>query len=93
MTHNCNLCQPPCCLAPHLESSSTTQLPLPTFSRGPLDPGCEDEDAIVCHNGHIKGQQGVALDDLVYIMTRMARQMEAEGVSAGRRPRLFGRGF
>ncbi|KIZ05409.1 hypothetical protein MNEG_2544 [Monoraphidium neglectum] len=24
--------------------------------------------------------QGVALDDLVYIMTRMARQMEAEGI-------------
>lgn len=29
--------------------------------------------------------QGVALDDLVYIMTRMARQMEAEGVSRRRR--------
>lgn len=60
----------------------TPQLPLPAFSRGPLDAGCEDEGAIVCHNGRIKGQQGVALDDLVYIMTRMARQMEAEGVSA-----------
>ncbi|GBF93100.1 hypothetical protein Rsub_05711 [Raphidocelis subcapitata] len=58
----------------------TPQLPLPTFTRGPLEPGCEDEGAIVCHNGHIKGQQGVALDDLVYIMTRMARQMEAEGI-------------
>jgi hypothetical protein len=27
----------------------------------------------------ISGQPGVALDDLVYIMTRIARQMEAEG--------------
>lgn len=34
-----------------------SQLPLPTFSHGPLDPGCEGEGAIVCHNGHIKGQQ------------------------------------
>lgn len=30
----------------------------------------------MCHQGHIKGQQGVALDDMVYVMTRMARQME-----------------
>jgi hypothetical protein len=30
----------------------------------------------VCNHGHIKGQQGVALDDMVYVMTRMARQME-----------------
>jgi hypothetical protein len=39
-----------------------------------------DEGAIVCNNGHIKGQQGVALDDMVYIMTRMARQMESDGL-------------
>lgn len=30
----------------------------------------------MCNHGHIKGQQGVALDDMVYVMTRMARQME-----------------
>jgi hypothetical protein len=30
----------------------------------------------VCNAGHIRGQQGVALDDMVYVMTRMARQME-----------------
>ena len=30
----------------------------------------------MCNQGHIKGQQGVALDDMVYVMTRMARQME-----------------
>eukprot|EP00775_Hariotina_reticulata_P007426 gene7426-7635_t len=59
----------------------TPQLPLPTYSASPLDvPGCESEAAIVCNNGHIRGQQGVALDDMVYVMTRMARQMEEEGV-------------
>jgi hypothetical protein len=41
---------------------------------------CEDEAAIVCNAGHIRGQQGVALDDMVYVMTRMARQMEEVGV-------------
>lgn len=46
-------------------------------SASPLElASCEDEGAIVCHHGHIKGQQGVALDDMVYVMTRMARQME-----------------
>jgi hypothetical protein len=49
-------------------------------SASPLElAACEDEAAIVCNNGHIKGQQGVALDDMVYVMTRMARQMEEVG--------------
>lgn len=49
-------------------------------SASPLDlAACEDEEKIVCNHGHIKGQQGVALDDMVYIMTRMARQMEEVG--------------
>jgi hypothetical protein len=52
-------------------------LPTHTHSASPLDKGaCEEEAAIVCHTGTIKGQQGVALDDMVYVMTRMARQME-----------------
>jgi hypothetical protein len=37
--------------------SPPPQLPLPVFTRNPLEPGCEEEGAIVCHNGHIKGQQ------------------------------------
>lgn len=41
--------------------------------------GCEAEESIVCSGGHIRGQQGVALDDMVYVMTRMARQMEEVG--------------
>lgn len=59
----------------------TPQLPLPTYTASPLElAGCEEEAAIVCNHGHIKGQQGVALDDMVYVMTRMARQMEDEGI-------------
>eukprot|EP00877_Chromochloris_zofingiensis_P010287 jgi/Chrzof1/5511/Cz16g05280.t1 len=58
----------------------TPQLPIPEFTANPMDPRCEQEAAIVCHNGRIQGQQGVALDDMVYVMTKMARQMEAEGV-------------
>lgn len=33
---------------------------------------------MVCHQGRIKGQPGVALDDLVYICTKIARQMDAQ---------------
>lgn len=46
----------------------------------PLDAACETEGKVVCHQGHIKGQPGVAMDDLVYIMTKMARNMEAQGL-------------
>eukprot|EP00878_Enallax_costatus_P002541 GHUV01002723.1.p1 GENE.GHUV01002723.1~~GHUV01002723.1.p1 ORF type:complete len:393 (+),score=111.51 GHUV01002723.1:299-1477(+) len=59
----------------------TPQLPLPTYKALPSDvTACEAEEAIVCSGGHIQGQQGVALDDMVYVMTRMARQMEEEGI-------------
>lgn len=61
-------------------TSTAALLPTTTTTTPRASPvelaGCEDEAAIVCHNGHIKGQQGVALDDMVYVMTRMARQME-----------------
>jgi hypothetical protein len=51
-----------------------------SHSASPLElAACEEEEKIVCNQGHIKGQQGVALDDMVYIMTRMARQMEEVG--------------
>ncbi|KAF8056776.1 TGD2 [Scenedesmus sp. PABB004] len=59
----------------------TPQLRLPTYTASPLEvAACEAEGAIVCAAGHIRGQQGVALDDMVYVMTRTARQMEEEGV-------------
>ena len=48
------------------------QLPIPEYKALPHEPGCKEENLIVCANGHIQGRQGVALDDLVYIMTRQA---------------------
>jgi len=43
-----------------------------------LDEECEAEGAVVCHSGRIKGQPGVAMDDLIYICTKLARQMDAQ---------------
>mmetsp|Transcript_26472 Transcript_26472/g.57755 ORF Transcript_26472/g.57755 Transcript_26472/m.57755 type:complete len:394 (+) Transcript_26472:321-1502(+) len=57
----------------------TPQLPIPAWKHGPGDAECDKEGAVVCSNGRISGQPGVALDDLVYIMTRLARQAEADG--------------
>jgi hypothetical protein len=53
-------------------------LPKPTV--GPLDPYCPTEGLIVCDRERIKGQQGVSLDELVGICTKIARQMDALGV-------------
>eukprot|EP01024_Parvocaulis_polyphysoides_P052263 TRINITY_DN5155_c0_g2_i5.p1 TRINITY_DN5155_c0_g2~~TRINITY_DN5155_c0_g2_i5.p1 ORF type:complete len:377 (-),score=49.12 TRINITY_DN5155_c0_g2_i5:256-1386(-) len=58
----------------------TPVVPFPTFSSGPLDPKCNEEGSIVCGGGTIKGYPGVALDDLVYICTKLANQMDAEGI-------------
>ena len=49
-----------------------------TRQASPLDEECESEGAVVCHQGRIKGQPGVAMDDLVYICTKIARQMDAQ---------------
>ena len=35
---------------------------------------------VVCNNGIIVGEKGVALDDLVYVCTRLMRQMDVEGM-------------
>lgn len=56
-----------CVLAAFLIS---LQMPIPDYKALPHEPGCQDEGLLVCANGHIEGRQGVALDDLVYIMTR-----------------------
>ncbi|CAL8471566.1 g11108 [Coccomyxa elongata] len=58
----------------------TPQLPIPDYKASPLDAECEAEGKIVCHQGHIKGHPGVAMDDLVYICTKIARQMDAQGL-------------
>eukprot|EP00798_Chlamydomonas_sp_ICE-L_P011247 gene11247-18872_t len=56
----------------------TPQLPLPDWHFSPVDTQCEREGLIVCENGKISGDPGVSLDDLVYLMTRMARKAEGD---------------
>jgi len=58
----------------------TPQVPVPEYTANPLDEDCEAEGKVVCHQGRIKGERGVALDDLVYVCTKIARQMDAQGV-------------
>lgn len=58
----------------------TPQLPVPQYKANPLDEECEAEGKVVCHQGRIRGERGVALDDLVYICTKLARQLDAQGV-------------
>ncbi|KXZ42847.1 hypothetical protein GPECTOR_115g341 [Gonium pectorale] len=55
----------------------TPQLPVPAYSALPHEPGCAEEGLLVCANGSIAGRQGVALDDLVYIMTRTLEHVES----------------
>ncbi len=54
--------------------------PLFRLQANPLDDACEEEGQVVCHQGRIKGQPGVAMDDLVYLCTKLARQMDAAGI-------------
>ncbi len=58
----------------------TPQAPVPEYTANPLDEECEREGKVVCHQGRIKGERGVALDDLVYVCTKIAREMDAQGV-------------
>lgn len=57
----------------------TPQLPIPEYKAGPLDEECEEEGKILCSQGRIQGQPGVSVDDMVYIATKLARQMDAQG--------------
>jgi len=60
----------------------TPLLPIGKYSALPTDAaGCEAEGVLVCDKGHIAGEAGVALDDLVYIMTKLSNQMDLEGYS------------
>jgi len=56
-------------------------LPIAPFSALPTHTGCEAEGVLVCNRGRIQGEPGVALDDLVYIMTKLANQMDMDGYS------------
>ncbi|KAJ6820695.1 protein TRIGALACTOSYLDIACYLGLYCEROL 2, chloroplastic [Iris pallida] len=58
----------------------TPRDPLPTPSLGPLDPDCRQEGLIVCNRERIKGKEGVSLDALVGIFTRIGREVEEIGV-------------
>ncbi|XBI09907.1 hypothetical protein VPH35_137354 [Triticum aestivum] len=58
----------------------TPKDPLPTPSVGPLDTDCSKEGLILCDKERMKGQQGVSLDAMVGIFTRLGRDMEEIGV-------------
>ena len=59
----------------------TPRDPIPMPSAGPLDPDCVKEGLIVCDRQMIKGYQGVSLDALVGIFTRLGREVEEIGVA------------
>lgn len=59
----------------------TPQDPIPMPSVGPLDPECVKEGLILCDRQKIEGRQGVSLDELVGIFTRLGREVEEIGVS------------
>ncbi|WOL05110.1 hypothetical protein Cni_G13833 [Canna indica] len=59
----------------------TPRDPLPEPSASPLDPDCTKEGLIVCDKEKIRGQQGVSLDALVAVYTRLGQEMDEIGVS------------
>lgn len=59
----------------------TPRDPIPVPSVGPLDPDCIKEGLIICDRQKIKGEQGVSLDALVGIFTRLGREAEQIGLS------------
>ncbi|RYR45740.1 hypothetical protein Ahy_A07g031539 isoform C [Arachis hypogaea] len=59
----------------------TPKDPIPTPSVGPLDQSCSKEGLIVCDREKIKGHQGVSLDALVGIFTRLGRDVEEIGIA------------
>ncbi|KAK3005567.1 hypothetical protein RJ639_015812 [Escallonia herrerae] len=59
----------------------TPRDPIPMPSVGPLDSGCVKEGLIICDRQKIKGYQGVSLDALVGIFTRLGREVEEIGIT------------
>lgn len=59
----------------------TPRDPIPTPAVGPLHADCGKEGLIVCDRERIKGIQGVSLDELVGIFTRLGREVEEIGVA------------
>eukprot|EP00249_Psilotum_nudum_P018115 c26644_g2_i3 orf=138-1388(+) len=58
----------------------TPQYPIPQPTVGPLHPNCAEEALIVCDRQRIKGGQGANLDELVWIVTKISREIDAIGV-------------
>lgn len=58
----------------------TPRNPIPSPSFGPLDTECVKEGLIICDRQKLKGIQGVSLDALVGIFTRIGREVEEVGV-------------
>ena len=54
--------------------------PMPTPTVGPLDPKCSEEGVIVCDRERIAGQQGVSLDELIANWTKIAKDVDREGI-------------
>lgn len=59
----------------------TPRDPVPTPSVGPLHAECVKEGLIICDRQKMKGYQGVSLDALVGIFTRIGREVEEIGVT------------
>lgn len=59
----------------------TPRDPVPAPSVGPLHVECAKEGLIVCDRQKVKGYQGVSLDALVGIFTRIGREVEEIGVA------------
>ncbi|KAF3437821.1 hypothetical protein FNV43_RR20577 [Rhamnella rubrinervis] len=59
----------------------TPRDPIPNVSVGPLDPECVKEGLIVCDRQKVMGYQGVSLDALVGIFTRLGREVEEIGIA------------
>ncbi|PON63550.1 Mce/MlaD [Parasponia andersonii] len=59
----------------------TPRDPIPNALVGPLDPECVKEGLIVCDRQKVRGHQGVSLDALVGIFTRLGRDVEEIGIA------------
>ncbi|VFQ92342.1 unnamed protein product [Cuscuta campestris] len=59
----------------------TPRDPIPTPLVGPLHQDCLKEGLIVCDRQKMKGHQGVSLDALVGIFTRLGREAEEIGIA------------
>jgi len=60
-----------------IDVTPSSPLPRPQFS--PVHRNCASEGLVVCDRGRIKGQVGVSLDEMVYLGTKLMRQVDSAG--------------